>query len=30
VYKNFMLQVPNKPGLGVDIDREKLQFMRRK
>jgi muconate cycloisomerase len=30
LYKDFMLQVPNKPGLGVDIDREKLQFMRRR
>lgn len=30
VYKDFMLQVPNKPGLGVEIDREKLQAMRRK
>ena len=30
VYKDFMLQVPNKPGLGVEIDREKLNFMRRK
>ncbi|MGS0744139.1 muconate/chloromuconate family cycloisomerase [Glaciimonas sp. GG7] len=30
VYKDFMLQVPDKPGLGVEIDREKLQFMRRK
>jgi len=30
VYKDFMLQVPNKPGLGVEIDREKLNFLRRK
>lgn len=30
VYKNFMLQVPNKPGLGVEIDREKLNAMRRR
>lgn len=29
VYKDFMLQVPNKPGLGVDIDVEKLNRMRR-
>lgn len=29
VYKNFMLQVPDQPGLGVEIDREKLQAMRR-
>lgn len=29
-YKDFMLEVPNSPGLGVDIDHEKLQFMRRK
>ncbi|MBY0570893.1 MAG: muconate/chloromuconate family cycloisomerase [Burkholderiaceae bacterium] len=30
VYKDFMLEVPNKPGLGVEIDQEKLNFMRRK
>ena len=30
VYKDFMLQVPDKPGLGVEIDREKLQALRRK
>lgn len=30
VYKDFMLEVPNKPGLGVEIDHEKLNFMRRK
>ncbi|MBI3143922.1 MAG: muconate cycloisomerase [Pseudogulbenkiania sp.] len=29
-YRDFMLQVPNKPGLGVQIDRDKLAFMRRK
>jgi muconate cycloisomerase len=29
VYKDFMLQVPNKPGLGVEIDVEKLNRMRR-
>jgi len=27
VYKDFMLQVPNKPGLGVEIDIEKLNRM---
>ena len=30
VYKDFMLEVPKKPGLGVEIDHEKLNFMRRK
>lgn len=30
VYKDFMLQVPKKPGLGVEIDREKLNAMRRR
>lgn len=30
VYKDFMLQVPNKPGLGVEVDREKMNFLRRK
>lgn len=30
IYKDFMLQVPNRPGLGVEIDREKLNFLRRK
>ena len=29
VYKDFMLQVPDKPGLGVEIDIEKLNRMRR-
>ncbi len=29
VYKDFMLQVPSKPGLGVEIDLEKLNRMRR-
>jgi muconate cycloisomerase len=29
-YKDFMLQVPNKPGLGIQIDRDKLAAMRRK
>ncbi len=29
VYKDFMLQVPNKPGLGVEIDQDKLNRMRR-
>jgi len=29
VYKDFMLEVPNKPGLGVEIDIEKLNRMRR-
>jgi muconate cycloisomerase len=29
VYKDFSLQVPTKPGLGVRIDTEKLQRMRR-
>ncbi|WP_024302418.1 muconate/chloromuconate family cycloisomerase [Pseudogulbenkiania sp. MAI-1] len=28
-YRDFMLQVPNKPGLGIQIDRDKLAFMRR-
>jgi len=30
VYRDFMLQVPNKPGLGIEIDREKLSTLRRK
>jgi len=30
VYRDFMLQVPTGPGLGVTIDTEKLQAMRRK
>lgn len=29
VYRDFMLQVPNGPGLGVDIDIERLQSLRR-
>lgn len=23
-YQNFMLQIPNKPGLGIDVDRDKI------
>ena len=30
VYRDFMLEVPTGPGIGVDIDRDKLQAMRRK
>ncbi|MDN0076826.1 muconate/chloromuconate family cycloisomerase [Crenobacter sp. SG2303] len=30
VYQDFMLQVPNKPGLGIDIDRDKLALLRRR
>lgn len=30
VYQDFMLQVPDTPGLGVEPDLEKLDFMRRK
>lgn len=30
VYRDFMLQVPTGPGLGVDIDIEKLRDMQRK
>jgi muconate cycloisomerase len=30
VYRDFMLQVPGGPGLGVEIDTEKLYAMRRK
>jgi muconate cycloisomerase len=30
VYKDFMLQVPTGPGLGVEIDTDKLHAMRRK
>jgi muconate cycloisomerase len=30
VYRDFMLQVPGGPGLGVEIDTEKLHAMRRK
>lgn len=30
VYKDFMLQVPTGPGLGVEIDMEKLKRLRRK
>jgi muconate cycloisomerase len=30
VYKDFMLQVPTDPGLGVQVDVEKLQRLRRK
>lgn len=30
VYRDFMLQVPTGPGLGVEIDTDKLQAMRRK
>ena len=29
VYRDFMLQVPTGPGLGVDIDLERLQSLRR-
>lgn len=28
-YQDFMLQVPNKPGLGIEIDRDKLSTLRR-
>ena len=30
VYRDFMLEVPTGPGLGVDIDIEKLQALRRR
>ena len=30
VYRDFMLQVPSGPGLGVEIDTDKLQALRRK
>lgn len=30
VYKDFMLQVPTTPGLGISIDREKLDALRRR
>ena len=30
VYRDFMLQVPTGPGLGVEIDTDKLQALRRK
>lgn len=30
VYRDFMLQVPSGPGLGVDIDTDKLRTMQRK
>jgi muconate cycloisomerase len=30
VYRDFMLQVPTGPGLGVDIDIDKLRSMQRK
>ena len=30
VYKDFMLQVPTGPGLGVEIDTDKLERLRRK
>jgi muconate cycloisomerase len=30
VYRDFMLQVPTGPGLGIDIDTDKLQSLRRK
>ena len=29
-YRDFMLEVPKGPGLGVQIDRDKLHFLRRK
>jgi muconate cycloisomerase len=29
-YRDFMLQVPTKPGLGIDIDRDKLARLRRR
>jgi muconate cycloisomerase len=29
VYKDFLLQVPNKPGLGITLDTEKLDALRR-
>jgi muconate cycloisomerase len=29
VYRDFMLQVPTGPGLGVDIDTDRLQSLRR-
>lgn len=30
VYKDFMLQVPDKPGLGIEIDEHKLAELRRR
>ena len=30
VYKDFMLQVPSGPGLGVEVDMDKLNHLRRK
>ena len=30
VYRDFMLQVPTGPGLGVEIDTDKLRAMQRK
>jgi muconate cycloisomerase len=30
VYRDFMLQVPTGPGLGVDIDTDKLRSLRRR
>jgi muconate cycloisomerase len=30
VYKDFMLQVPKKPGLGIEIDLDKLNAVRRR
>jgi muconate cycloisomerase len=30
VYKDFMLQVPRQPGLGIDIDLDKLNAVRRR
>jgi len=30
VYKDFMLQVPNRPGLGITVDTEKLDALRRR
>jgi len=29
-YRDFSLQVPAKPGLGIDIDEDKLARLRRK
>jgi muconate cycloisomerase len=29
VYNDFMLQVPTGPGLGIEIDRDKLAALRR-
>jgi muconate cycloisomerase len=30
VYRDFMLQVPTGPGLGIQVDKDKLDSLRRR